>query len=82
MRIQVDNTYSDGHESRLFYDIDDREVPEEPEEMWDHLWNYTGDGHGIGRDQNGAELGYCHEIKILDAVNPYVIGLTREWSGA
>ena len=55
MRIQVDNAYSDGHESRLFYDIDDSEVPDEdPEEMWDYLWQFSGDGHGTDPDLGWA----------------------------
>ena len=77
MKIQVDNAYSDGHESRLFYDIEDSEVPEDREDMWEHLWQFGGDGHGTDPD-----LGWCYEITILEASNPELVGLSEENCGS
>lgn len=76
MRIRVDNTYSDGHTSRLFYNIPDGEVPHGREAMREYLWRYTGDGHGKDRD-----LGYAYEVTVVDADDPALIGVTVEWAG-
>lgn len=61
MRIHVENTYEDGWTSIQEYEIDDATVPSDDDELHDLLFEYTGDGHGIGQD-----LGMIAEITILD----------------
>lgn len=82
-KIRVENGYSDGHESTIEYDVNVTASPattdltdESLEAMWDLLWEYTGDGHGIGND-----LGWSHTITILDASDPRLVGLSYENSG-
>lgn len=72
MRIQVDNTYSDGHDSRQIHELDDADIPADEDEMWDFLWEFTGDG-------TGENLNAYYEITILEAAEPSLVGRTREW---
>jgi len=87
MKIRVENAYSDGHESTLEYEIDDADVPaygpaptdgwgHYGEQMWDHLWQFTGDGHG-----EDADLGWFYKVTILEAADPELVGLSHENSG-
>jgi len=46
------------------------------EEMWDYLWEWTGDGHGEDPD-----LGWSYKITILEAADPKLVGLSHENSG-
>ncbi len=77
MKIHVENTYSDGHESER-----DVEVRAEllqcaigEEEFWEEvLWQETGDGHGISRD---VESYYA--VTILESASPELVGQKREW---
>lgn len=72
MKIKVENTYEDGYESTVEYEIDDATVPSDDDELQELFWEYTGDGHGIGHD-----LGMISEITILDgerAGETYEIG--------
>lgn len=73
MKIRVENAYSDGHQSTAEYIIPDADVPpyvrfedapnkdelwgEDGEEMWDHLQQWTGDGHG-----ENADLGWFYRV--------------------
>jgi hypothetical protein len=76
VKIRVENAYSDGHESTLEYDIPEADVPAPVDEMWDYLWDWTGDGHGQDPD-----LGWFYKITILEAVKPGLAGLSRENCG-
>ena len=76
MKICVESAYSDGHESTLEYDIPDVDVPAPVDEMWDYLWDWTGDGHG-----QDSDLGWFYKITILEAANPELAGLSRENCG-
>lgn len=80
MRIRVENTYSDGHQSTLEYDINGGSVAyallDGIDTIWDLLWEYTGDGH----DTNG-DLGYCHEITIIACDWQPLVGQREEWLG-
>ena len=78
MKIRIENAYSDGHESTSVEDVPEYTgvVTEDDELLHDHLFPYTGDGHGIGRD-----LDSMTEITILDAVNPALVGRVLEFGG-
>ena len=81
MKIEVENAYSDGHESVLTYGG----VPEftgavtegDDWELSQHLHEYTGDGHGA----EDPDLGFFCVITILAAANPALVGRTVEWDG-
>lgn len=74
MKIKVENTYSDGHESTVFHDVDEATLPLDDEDaLWDELWTYTGDGHGQNLDA-------IYEITILEAANPALVGLSHEFA--
>jgi hypothetical protein len=86
MIIQTVNSYSDGHESTYTYNVPDTDLPQrrgsaQPfddwlEEIFGHLYRYTGDGHG--RD---SDLGWSYEITILEASDPELVGQHWENSG-
>lgn len=77
LTIRVENAYSDGHKSKQVETVE-VEPFEDLEQLWEQLWEFTGDGHGIGND-----LGYCHEITIVDASGrPELVGKCNEWVGA
>jgi hypothetical protein len=79
LTIKVETTYSDGHESERV-----EAVEVEPfdglEELWEHLYEqvyeYLGDGHGIGRD-----LDVLYTVTILASPQklPELVGLSNEW---
>lgn len=73
MKIKVENTYSDGYESTSFHDVEEATLPLDDEDaLWDELWTYTGDGHGPNLDA-------IYEVTILEAANPGLVGLSREF---
>lgn len=74
LTIKVENAYSDGHESEQTHAVTlDRFRGEE--DLWDHLFEYTGDGHGIGRD-----LGSLYTVTVLACPEyPELVGLSNEW---
>ena len=80
MKISCINTYSCGRESTTHHDIDDTDLPaydvatEYFDELWDFLWEYSGDGHPCGEKDNAY-----YEIEILDAADPALVGLGNEW---
>lgn len=77
LKIKVECAYSDGHESTVVETVAIQPVNDR-EELWEQLQDFTGDGHGIGRD-----LGYCHTITILESNgDPDLVDLTNEWCGA
>jgi hypothetical protein len=79
MKIKVENAYSDGHESERtivvqdveFVDLDD---DAEAEEMGDYLYEFTGDGHGIGKD-----VGSYYTVTILEAADSKWVGRIFDW---
>lgn len=75
MKIRSSSYYSDGHSSSTVETVP--EFTGDPEDLQDYLFDFTGDGHGAGRD-----LGYCYSITILKAENPELVGREFEWSGA
>lgn len=72
MKIVVENSYSDGSESTIIHQVDDATIPGDEDAMWDELWCYTGDG-------SGEHLDAIYEITILEAADPKLVGLTREY---
>lgn len=85
MKIKVENSYSDGHESTIEYTVPDMDLPQRDsytdsevwiEDVWDHLYRYTGDGHG-----KDSSLGWFYGIDILEAADPELVGLHWENSG-
>jgi hypothetical protein len=82
MRIKIENAYSDGHEStsieevaEFVYDPHDPEYEDREDALRGYLRQFTGDGHGIGR----PKLGSYHEIVILDADDPALLGRSFDW---
>lgn len=74
LTIKVENTYSDGHESEQTHAVLVDSFLDE-EDLWDNLYEYTGDGHGVGRD-----LDAIYTVTILEAPDhPWLVGLTNEW---
>lgn len=75
LEVRVECAYSDGHESSR-----SEAVVAEPftdlEDLWDQLFDLTGDGHGDGRD-----LGCLTVMTILEAAGrPELVGLSHEWA--
>lgn len=74
LRVQVENTYSDGHQSERVQEIQ-VEPFEDLEELWELLREFTGDGHGIGRDVDAL-----YTVTVLESPNrPELVGLSNEW---
>lgn len=69
MKFSIENDYGD-HSSTSIGEVDDAEVPRDLDEMWECLWTYTGDG-------SGGNAYYV--VTILEAKNPALVGLSREW---
>lgn len=78
MKIQVENTYSDGHESVIEYDIPeyDYENPDE-DEIAEYVQGYTGDGHGA----ECPKLGFYYRVEILESKDQELVGKVFEWDG-
>jgi hypothetical protein len=74
LKIKVENTYSDGHESEQVEKVQ-VEPFEDLEHLWEQLREYTGDGHGIGRDVDAL-----YTVTVLEAPErPELVGLSNEW---
>lgn len=74
LKIKVENTYSDGHESEQVEKVQ-VEPFEDLEALWEQLREYTGDGHGIGRDVDAL-----YTVTVLEAPErPELVGLSNEW---
>lgn len=84
MKIKVENWYEDGHESVLFYEVDESAVTgmdlsdfEDAEDAMRYFFSgYTGDGHGLNND-----LAYCHDVTIVEADDPALVGMKFEGYG-
>lgn len=76
MTIRVDNAYSDGHESQqTITDVDEfTGDPTDEDALRDHLFEFTGDGHGDTHRVDGF-----HEVTILVAANEALVGRTVEF---
>lgn len=76
LTIKVENTYSDGHESEQTHAVRLERFRGE-EDLWEHLYDYTGDGHGAGEGRN---LGSLHTVTVLACPEyPELVGLSNEW---
>lgn len=79
MKIKVENTYSDGHESVQHHTVDDRAVDyallDGEDGLVDLLYEFTGDGHG----SDHPDLGTCYEVTVLESPRPELVGFTYEW---
>lgn len=74
LTIKVENAYSDGYESEQTHTVEVDGFLDE-EDLWEKLREYTGDGHGIGRD-----LDAFYTMTILKAPDhPMLVGLINEW---
>lgn len=74
LTIKVENAYSDGYESGQTHVV---RVPRfgAEEDLWDELYVYTGDGHGVGRD-----LDAYYVVTITAAPEcPELVGASNEW---
>lgn len=75
--VKVENAYSDGHESEATETVDVAEFAG-IDELWDQLFEITGDGHDIE-----GQLGYCHTVTVSGcAERPELVGESNEWVGA
>lgn len=75
MTIRVENTYSDGHKSQQTHEIDDfTGDPADEDELRDHLFEFTGDGHGDTHRVDGF-----HEVTIVAAADEALVGRTVEF---
>lgn len=77
LSIEVENHYSDGHQSKR---VESVEVDpfDDMEGLWEQLQEFTGDGHGIDSD-----LGYLYTVTILEAPKmPELVGRSNEWCGS
>jgi len=73
--IKVENAYSDGHESEQTRTVEVAEVLDE-DQLWDELYEYTGDGHG----QDRPDLGSCHTVTVVASPHrPDLLGLDHEY---
>lgn len=80
VEVKIENTYEDGYESVLTFDVVDPESTEEesPElEQWweDEVFPLTGDGHGAKH----PKLGAWYEATVTAADQPELVGRSREW---
>lgn len=76
MAIRVESAYSDGYESVRVQDVEVAPFGD-IDQLWEHLEEYTGDGHGTA-----GKLGYCYTITVLECPErPEVIGQSNEWAG-
>jgi hypothetical protein len=77
MKIRVENSYSDGHESMQELEIPEYTGDPDDDELFaDHVRPYTGDGHGIGN-----RLYSMHEVTVLESSNPALVGRVEEYGG-
>ena len=73
--IRVENAYSDGHESDQAYTVEVARSLDN-EQLWDELYEYTGDGHGRAH----PNLGTCHTVTVLESSQrPDLAGLANEY---
>ena len=74
LTVKVENAYSDGYQSEQTQTVRLAAVDDE-EDLWEQLYDYTGDGHGIGRDLNAI-----YEMTVLACPQrPEFVGLNNEW---
>jgi hypothetical protein len=73
MKIRVENAKENGRCLTTTYDIPDYLIPTNTDDMWDYLWQWTGDG-------TGENLFASYIVTILDSPKPALIGLTYEWN--
>lgn len=84
MKIAVGNFYSDGHTSTIHHTVPDIDLPSalapdndaHLEQLWDVLYAYTGDGHAA----NNSDLGCLYEVRIVEAADSRLVGLTHEYA--
>ena len=76
IKVKVENTYADGHESIAIYEVDESGLPDTPadEGLEDLLYEFTGDGHAADTDLDAS-----YEVTILESVNPTLVGRVMEW---
>jgi hypothetical protein len=82
VRLLVENTYSDGHESERVVDVDAPPAGTDALEDWwqETAFNETGDGHYTEvYEATGARLGSCYTVTILAAEDRHLIGRENEW---
>lgn len=88
MKIRIENSYTDGHESESVVEIfeepslDMLDADYDGPEDWDGadwwqgvVYEYTGDGHGAAV----PGLGSCYIATIVEADNAALVGKSNEW---
>lgn len=84
VKIQVENSYTDGHESTATAEVEPpASMSEEDLESWwdETVFEHTGDGHYTEvYDETGERLGSCYTVRVLEAPTmPDLVGLENEW---
>lgn len=75
LTIKVENTYSDGHESEQTHAVELEQFRGE-EDLWEQLFDYTGDGHGADR----PDLDSLYTVTVLACPeHSELVGLSNEW---
>ena len=75
LTIKVENTYSDGHESEQTHAVELEQFRGE-EDLWEQLFDYTGDGHGA--DRPGLDSLYTVTVLACPEYSE-LVGLSNEW---
>ncbi|WP_311245342.1 MULTISPECIES: DUF3846 domain-containing protein [unclassified Microbacterium] len=78
VRVEVENTYEDGHSSKRLFLLPAPVDIEDPDEIegWleDEVFTCLGDGHGV----ENPKLGSLHEVKVLTGPEA-LVGKTYEF---
>lgn len=78
MKIRVENVYADGHESEREQRVTEYAGdPHDRDALSDHLFEFTGDGHGAAY----PSLGCYHTVTILESAHPVLVGVSMDWDG-
>lgn len=74
LTVKMENAYSDGYQSEQTHQVQFDAVID-AEDLWEQLYEYTGDGHGVGRD-----LDAIYTASVLACPQrPELVGLSNEW---
>lgn len=86
MKVRIENSYTDGHESESIVDVEDPPAGLDADalEEWfaDTCFPHTGDGHytDVYEATGGkVRLGSCYTATVVETSNPAMVDYTYEW---